>query len=50
MWHYGDTMGFKTAIFRYTRDNVTVIVLCNRTDVDQGALAMVAARLVLPTN
>ena len=48
MWHYGDTMGFKTAIFRYTRDNVTVIVLCNRTDWDQGALALKAARVVLP--
>ena len=49
MWHYGDTMGFKTAIFRYTRDNVTVIVLCNRTDLDQGALALKAARIVLPS-
>jgi len=48
MWHYGDTMGFKTAIFRYTRDNVTVIVLCNRTDLDQGALALKAAQRVLP--
>jgi CubicO group peptidase (beta-lactamase class C family) len=48
MWHYGDTMGFKTAIFRYVRDNVTVIVLCNRTDLDQGALALKAARVVLP--
>ncbi len=50
MWHYGDTTGFKTAICRYTRDNVTVIVLCNRTDLDQGSLAMKAARLVLPAN
>jgi CubicO group peptidase (beta-lactamase class C family) len=48
MWHYGDTMGFKTAIFRYVRDDVTVIVLCNRTDVDQGALALKAAQVVLP--
>ena len=44
LWHYGDTMGFKTAIFRYTGDNVTVILLCNRTDLDQGALALKAAR------
>jgi CubicO group peptidase (beta-lactamase class C family) len=48
MWHYGDTSGFKTAIFRYTRDNVTVILLCNRTDLDQGALALKAAQFVLP--
>jgi CubicO group peptidase (beta-lactamase class C family) len=50
MWHYGDTMGFKTAIFRYTRDDVTVIVLCNRTDLDQGALALKAAQVVLPSH
>jgi CubicO group peptidase (beta-lactamase class C family) len=47
VWHYGDTMGFKTAIFRYTRDQVTVIVLANRTDLDQGALAAKAAEFVL---
>jgi CubicO group peptidase (beta-lactamase class C family) len=47
IWHYGDTIGFKTAIFRYVRDNVTVILLCNRTDLDQGALALKAAELVL---
>jgi CubicO group peptidase (beta-lactamase class C family) len=50
MWHYGDTIGFKTAIFRYTRDDVTVIVLCNRTDLDQGALALKAAQVVLPSH
>ncbi len=45
MWHYGDTMGFKTAIFRYLRDDVTVILLSNRTDVDQGTLALKAANV-----
>jgi CubicO group peptidase (beta-lactamase class C family) len=44
MWHYGDTTGFKSAILRYTRDNVTVIVLCNRTDLDSAALALRAAQ------
>ena len=48
MWHYGDTMGFKTAIFRYLADNVTVILLCNRTDLDQGALTLKAAQSLLP--
>jgi len=48
MWHYGDTMGFKSAILRYTRDNVTVIVLSNRTDLDPGALALKASQIVLP--
>jgi len=47
MWHYGDTMGFKTAIQRFTKDGLTVIVLCNRTDLDPGALAMRAADLLL---
>jgi hypothetical protein len=46
MWHYGDTMGFRSAILRYTRDGVTVIVLCNRTDFDAGALALKAASFV----
>jgi CubicO group peptidase (beta-lactamase class C family) len=50
MWHYGDTMGFKSAILRYTRDSVTVIVLCNRTDLDQGALALKAAQSVLSSH
>ena len=47
-WHYGDTMGFKTAIFRYLPDSVTVILLCNRTDLDQGALTLKAAQVLLP--
>ena len=46
MWHYGDTMGFKSAILRYTRDNVTVILLCNRTDLDQGKLAITASQIL----
>jgi CubicO group peptidase (beta-lactamase class C family) len=46
MWHYGDTMGFKTAILRYLDSNVTVIVLCNRTDLDAGTLALKASELV----
>jgi CubicO group peptidase (beta-lactamase class C family) len=46
MWHYGDTVGFKTAILRYPHDGVTVIVLCNRTDLDAGALALKAASLI----
>ena len=47
MWHYGDTMGFKTAIFRYVRDQVTVILLCNRSDLDQGKLSLQAADSIL---
>jgi CubicO group peptidase (beta-lactamase class C family) len=47
MWHYGDTMGFKTAIERFTKDRLTIIVLCNRTDLDPGALANRVADLLL---
>lgn len=50
MWHYGDTMGFKIAIQRFTKDGLTVIVLCNRTDLDPGALAIRVAELYLKKN
>ncbi len=47
MWHYGDTTGFKTAIQRFPKDGLTIIVLCNRTDLDPGALATRVADLTL---
>jgi CubicO group peptidase (beta-lactamase class C family) len=50
MWHYGDTMGFKTAIQRFTKGGLTVIVLCNRTDLDPGVLATKVADLYLNKN
>jgi len=48
MWHYGDTMGFKSAILRYLDSDLTVIVLSNRADLDAGALALKASQSVLP--
>ncbi len=39
MWHYGDTTGFHTYILRFSADRLTVIVLCNRTDLDPESLA-----------
>lgn len=48
MWHYGDTTGFKTAIQRFPKDGLTVIVLCNRTDFDPGTLANRVSDLYLP--
>jgi len=39
MWHYGSTMGFRTVIERYMDQALTVIVLCNRTDLDPQELA-----------
>ena len=46
-WHYGDTIGFHSYIARFAADKVTVIVLCNRTDLDPEALALKVADLVL---
>jgi len=43
MWHYGETIGFRTAIQRFTRDGVTAVVLANRADLDAQALALGAA-------
>jgi hypothetical protein len=39
MWHSGTTQGFRTVIERFTEENLTVIILCNRTDLDPSALA-----------
>jgi CubicO group peptidase (beta-lactamase class C family) len=47
MWHTGETAGFRTAIMRFTGDGLTVIVLCNRADLDARRLALKAAELCL---
>ena len=36
MWHTGGTMGFRTVIERFTGEKLTVVVLCNRTDLVSG--------------
>ena len=48
MYHHGGTMGFRTYIARFTHDHLTVIVLCNRTDLDPEQLALKVADLYLP--
>ncbi|HJT72134.1 MAG TPA: serine hydrolase domain-containing protein, partial [Terriglobales bacterium] len=40
MWHYGETMGFRTAIQRFTDDGLTIIILCNRADLNPTTLAL----------
>ena len=45
MYHHGGTIGFRTYIARFTRDSLTVIVLCNRTDLDPEELALQVADL-----
>ncbi len=47
MWHYGETIGFRTAINRFTADGLTVIVLANRSDVDAIGMALKVAGFYL---
>lgn len=47
MWHYGETVGFRTSIQRFPKDNLTVVVLCNRTDLHAPELALRVADLFL---
>jgi hypothetical protein len=45
--HYGETVGFRTAVQRFPDDALTVIVLANRAEVDAPALAERVADLYL---
>jgi CubicO group peptidase (beta-lactamase class C family) len=47
MWHYGETVGFRTAIHRFTADGLTIVVLANRADVDASATALKIAGFYL---
>ena len=46
MWHSGSTRGFSTVIERFTAEKLTIVVLCNRTDLDASQLALRAADLL----
>jgi CubicO group peptidase (beta-lactamase class C family) len=48
MWHTGSTMGFRTVIERFTEDGLTVIILCNRTDLEPEKLALQIADISFP--
>lgn len=43
-WHAGETSGFRTVIERFTQEGLTIVVLCNRTDLDPAQLAEKIAR------
>ena len=45
MWHYGETIGFGAVIDRFTADQLTIVILCNRTDLDPAKLALQVADL-----
>ncbi len=47
MWHYGETRGFRTAIQRFPKDRLTIIILANRSDLDARDLSLRIARLIL---
>jgi CubicO group peptidase (beta-lactamase class C family) len=47
MWHYGETIGFRSAIQRFTDDHLTVVVLCNRADLNPSELALRIAGVYL---
>lgn len=47
MWHYGETIGFRSNIQRLPDNGLTIIVLCNRADLDPEVLALKVADLYL---
>ena len=48
MWHYGESIGFRSAIQRFPNHRLTIIILANRTDLDPATLALKLADLCLP--
>jgi CubicO group peptidase (beta-lactamase class C family) len=48
IWHSGSTSGFRTVIERFTRDDLSIIILSNRTDLDPASLALRVADAVFP--
>ena len=48
MWHYGETVGFRTTIQRFAEGNLTIIILSNRDDMVPANLAKKIAELYLP--
>ena len=47
MWHYGETVGFRTTIQRFPKDGLTVVVLANRVDLVPAEYALRVADLYL---
>lgn len=47
MWHYGETTGFRTLIERFTQSHLTIVILCNRSDLDPQSFASKIADLYL---
>jgi CubicO group peptidase (beta-lactamase class C family) len=47
MWHYGETVGFRTSIQRFPKEKLTVVVLSNRAEADAPGLGLKVAELFL---
>jgi CubicO group peptidase (beta-lactamase class C family) len=43
MWHYGETQGFHSYIVRFPNDRLTIMILCNRTDITPETRALQVA-------
>lgn len=50
IWHYGSTVGFRTAVQRFPDDHLAVVVLCNSSDANPEALSLQIADLYLKAN
>jgi len=50
MWHTGSTKGFRTVIERFLGENLTVVILSNRTDLDPEKLSLQVADIFFPGN
>jgi len=46
--HDGSTQGFRTTIQRFITDHVTIVILCNRDDLNPEDLSLKIASFVLP--
>ena len=47
MWHYGETVGFRTSIQRFPKEKLTVVVLSNRAEAEAPELGLKVAELFL---
>jgi CubicO group peptidase (beta-lactamase class C family) len=47
MWHYGESIGFRTVIERFPAEGLTIVILANRTDLEPAGLALKVADLYL---
>jgi CubicO group peptidase (beta-lactamase class C family) len=45
IWHTGSTSGFRNVIERFPDEGLTILILCNRTDLNPAQLAEKIARL-----